>query len=277
MNAHRESHQAQVTQLPVNPQLREGAGSIPSEQLDRIVRRASELQRQQGVDEPGQLSEADILRIGAEVGLEPKYLQRAIAEAHAESLLPPPSVDLKLFDSLCGPGWVRVQRVVAGSGDTLQRRIEAQLSGRESLKPLRRRSGMSVWEPARGWVASLQRGLDFSGHGYELADARSIDLSLAPLERGYSVVTLTADLGNQRHGHLMSWGGGIGGAALVLTAIAIKKLGLGLLLGTVVVGAAAVAAVAGIAIAGRWTMTGLRRRTALKLEAVLDRVDPEGG
>lgn len=277
MNASRDPREALVTPLPVNPRLREGVANIPSEQLERIVRRASELQRQQGVDEPGALTEDEVMRIGAEVGLESKYLRRAIAEAHAESLLPPSTMDLPLLDSLCGSACVRVKRVVAGSGETLQRRIEAQLSERESLKVLRRRNGMSAWEPADGWIAHLQRGLDFSGHGYHLADARSVELTLAPLERDYSMVSLTADLGNQRNGHLISWAGGLGGSALALVFVGAKKFGLGLAMTSVLGLAAAAIAIVGIAIGTRWSLSNLRRRTLLKLESVLDRVDPEGG
>ncbi len=277
MATNHDSRQVPVTRLPVNPQLREGAGNIPSERLERIVRRASELQRHQGVDEPNLLTEEEVMRIGAEVGLEPQYLRRAMAEAHAESLLPQPPMDLPLLDTLCGPAWARVQRVVAGSGERLQRRIEAQLSERESLKAIRRRNGASAWEPADGWIAHLQRGLDFSGHGYDLADARSIELTLAPLETDYSLVTLTADLGNQRSTRLTSWAGAIGGTALAAIFVGASNLGLGLALTTALGLGLTAVAVAGIAVATRWSLSKLRRRTVVKLEAVLDRVDPEGG
>lgn len=277
MNQHEVPRQRPVTPLRASPQPGEGAARIPSGQLEQIVRRASELQRHQGVDEPGALTEEEIIRIGAEVGLEPQYLRRAIAEAHAESLLPAAPPELPVVDTLCGPSWVRVQRVVAGSGERLQRRIEAQLSERESLKAIRRRNGASVWEPASGWLDQLQRGLDFSGHGYHLADARSIELTMAPLERDYSLVTLTADLGKQRGGYLSAWAGGIGGPALALLLVGSSKLGLGVALTSVLGLGLAAAAVAGIALATRWSMANLRRRTALKLDGVLDRVDPDGG
>jgi hypothetical protein len=170
-----------------------------------------------------------------------------------------------------------VQRVVAGSGESLQRRIEAQLAERESLKAVRRRSGVSVWEPASGWLDRLQRGLDFGGHGYELANARGVELTLVPLERDYSVVTLAADLGNQRNHHLLGWAAGLVGTVIVATFAAAGEFALGLpgIVATAL--GLAAAAIAGIAVATRASLSSLRRRIALKLESVLDRVDPEGG
>lgn len=277
MTAEREASRPQVRPPSASPTTAAGGRPVPSDRIEHIVGRAAELQRQQGLGNSSALSEEDIVRIGAEVGLDPAFVRRALAEERAETLTPPAPGGSGLLDLLCGPGWVRVQRVVPGDSDSVQRRIETHLSTHESLKAIRRRPGASTWEPATGWMDHLQRSLDVRGHGYDLAATRGIELNQLPVESGHTQVSLTADLGNQRNHHVVGWLGGLGALVLAGTFIAIGEFGLDTAGALVATAGLGVAALFGVALGTRATLSGLRRRLIHRLEGVLDRVEAAGG
>ncbi len=70
-------------------------------------------------------------------------------------------------------------------------------------------------------VASLVRGLDLAGKGYQLAKkGKAVELRLVPLSEESSQVSLTVDVASDRAGWF--WGLGIGaGIPLTLVAMAI--------------------------------------------------------
>src|SRR5690606_2084492 len=206
-----------------------------------------------------------------EVGLEPDSVRRAIAEVRAESLAPRPPAGNRLFDALVGEGRVEVRRVVAGEPARIQQQVELLLRDREKLQPLRRRLGRSVWEASTGTMARLERFLNFSGREYALAEIRQVDLAVAEIEPGWSLVTLAGDVGNKRDEVL----GGLAGGVLVLAAVAAVLVGedgswaAGVAAG---LGAALVAAALGIPWARR-SLEQRRQRIVLLLEGLVDRAD----
>src|SRR5690606_25215619 len=131
--------------------------------LDRVIRRAAELQLQEAGDDGGELSEAEVLRIGREVGLDTGHLRRALGELRAESLVPTLPPDDGPLRRLVGDGRVRVDRVVPGEAAEVEERLVRWLSGAESLHAVRRRAGFSLWEPAEGFIAQIQRGMKWQG------------------------------------------------------------------------------------------------------------------
>lgn len=241
--------------------------------LDRVIRRAAELQFQEGEDDPGALSEEEVLRIGGEVGLEPAHVRRAIGEIRAEALVPALPPDRSPMRRLLGEGRIRAERVVPGEAHEIEERLVRWLTKAESLVAVRRRAGTSIWEPAEGFVAQLQRGLKWGGQRYQLAEARQVELSVQPLEEGYALVTMTLDVRNVRAeqggGYLAGFGGGAGALAFTVAAsAALPPIGLV---------AAAVAAVTagglgGLA-AGRHAFETRRERLRLEMEGLLDRLE----
>lgn len=244
-------------------------------ELDRIIRRAAELQFQESAGEDGgTLSEDEVLRIGKEVGLEASHVRRALGELRAEALVPQLPPDVGPLKRLVGPGRVRAERVVPGDVDDIEELIVSWLSGVESLDAVRRRAGVSLWEPAEGVVAQIQRGLKWGGQRYELAQAKQVEVSVQSLEDGFSLVTITVDLRNVR---MEQGAGAIGGFAVS-----------GAVLGTVLTAtalafppAAAVAAgLAGAALGGGGGMAIGRsayqqksERVRLAAEGLLDRLE----
>ncbi len=249
---------------------------VPSSELERVIRRAVELQHgtdgetDGGSDAPDSLTESEVLRVGREVGLEPRHVRRALAEVRAESLLPDPPEDAGVPRRLWGGAFARASRAVPGEPEEVQDRLESHFRERESLQSIRARPGRSLWEPAGGLVSKMQRTLDVGGRGYELAETRRVELSVTGLESGWSLVTLTADLRNVRAEQAAGWTAGA--AVLGFPALVVATVAVGLpveIAAPVVAGGAGGASVLG----ARRTTGKRRRRVELVLEGLLDRLE----
>lgn len=268
-------HDDKVERL--HPGREDGRGArrrIAAEDLERIVRRAAQMQQRAG--EPGQhaLTEEEVVQIGRQVGLEPDYVRRALAEVHAESLLPAPDPDSRLFGLLAGDARLPARRLVPGEPELIQQDLEAVLADEEGLRPLRRRPGRSVWEPSSNVFDRVQRSLGLDGRSYTLARARHVDLAVAELEPGWTLVTATADLTRERNEVLS--GGGFG-ALFAVVAAGVLTHSMDMEHATLLAaGSAVLTAMVAAAIAipwMRWHMAEKRARIRLGLEGLLDRVE----
>lgn len=242
---------------------------LPADRLEHVIRRAAELQHSAGDESPETLSRNEVMRIGREVGLEPHHVRRALAEQRAESLLPEMPEDDAVLRTL-GSGIVRASRAVPGRRAEVQERVEEHFRTRESLQAVRQRPGRSLWEPAEGLMSKMQRAMDVGGRGYELAEARSVELSVSDLEEGWSLVALTVDARNVRSQHAVSW---LAGSAPVwMFGFVVFEMGLGI--PPVVSGSLAGAGVLGTgALGGRWSFEKRRRRMELVVSGLLDRLE----
>lgn len=202
---------------------------VSSGELERVIRRAAELQFDEGADVTD-LDVGEVVRIAEEVGLEARHVRRALAEVQAESLLPTLPSDGGLPARLWGPGVVRHSRAVPGDPSEVQARLERHLEEKESLHSVRQKPGRSLWEPAAGLLKQMQRSLDVGGHGYDLAKARNVQVAVEGLEQGWSLVTLSVDVRNLRAGQATGWllglgatgtAGAVGSAILAGTGAAI--------------------------------------------------------
>jgi len=246
---------------------------IAAEDLDLIVRRAAEIQNKRGSPGSQLLTEEEVVEIGRQVGLEPEYVRRAMAEIHAESLAPRRLPGNRILDLVAGDPRVEVRRVVAGEPTRIQQQAELLLRDREKLSALRRRPTRSVWEASAGIMDRLDRFMNFSGKEYALAETRQVELGVAETEPGWSLVTLAADVGNKRDEALYTAGSCIAVAAIIAAVFTAVEGGFAILLS---IGAALFVGLAGAAIAIpwiRWAVGKRRDRVELLLEGLIDRVD----
>lgn len=247
--------------------------SVPSSDLERVIGRAAQLQSAAGEERAEYLDADEIVRIGGEVGLDPRHVRQALAEVRADALLPAAPEEGALAGRLWGSALVRGSRVVPGGPAAVQSRVEEHFRERESLREVRRRPGRSVWEPSSSFLSKMERGLDLGGRGYLLADTRRVELAVAGLEEGWSLATVTADLGNLRARHVAGWFGGslpffgLAAVALILTT-GFPPVGAGL----VAVGASAGAAAAGPGL----TFGRRRQRIEMAVAGLLDRLESGG-
>lgn len=255
------------------PARRSGAEApITQEQLERVIRRASDLQFRSSTRVSSDLDANEVVRIAEEVGIEARHAQQAIAEVRAEALVPDAPDDTGVMARLAGTSVVRVSRVVPGDQAYVERNLEHYLREKELLKPVRTLPGRSLWEPAGGLVSSMRRAMDVGGHGYTIAKAKRLQVAIQPLESGWSLVTLTADMSNVRNEVSGGWWGGLGLAGV--------GGALGLIIST---GGAALPVVGGVAIvagalgagtaAARAQVRKERLRMELTLQGLLDRLE----
>lgn len=167
---------------------------------------------------------------------------------------------------------MRARRVIPGRAADVQRRLETELRTTESLVPLRNRAGVSVWKPASDVVSMVRRGINLSGHGFALASARRIEVSVYEVEEDRCSVTMVADLRNQRASHVGGWYTGAGASTIGSTLVGTLALGLPAL----VVAPLAMGVLFG---GGTWlarrTLATEVEKVQIALEGLLDRL--EGG
>lgn len=256
------------------PPARRSSGSVTvsREQLERVILRASDLQLRRAKPAGGELRAGEVVQIGAEVGIEERYIRQALAEVEAASLIPDPPPDEGLARRIAGPAIVSASRVVPGSPAEVEANLESHLRREELLRQVRSRSGGSRWEPGTGLFHQMRRALDVGGRRYALAKARDLQISVAALESGWSLVTLTADIGNLRAARIAGWFTGLGlpGAAggfglFMATGGGIPPLMGGLAIFSGFTALATAAARVGLRKAGQ--------RTKLALEGLLDRLE----
>ncbi len=195
----------------------EGGRYLTRQDLEALIQRAAELESETGT--VPELSEQDVVRIASDVGLSESSIRRALAEYRGSGgeLL----VDRGWLTKAVGSGLVQATRRVPRPADEVRLEMESHFQSNESLRLVRRTHATSLWEPDRGLVPSLLRGLDVFGRGYELAKkTHAVELDVVPLGDESCQVTLTTDFRGQRAGWF--WGLGIGaGVPLAFGATAV--------------------------------------------------------
>lgn len=193
---------------------------LPRSRLEEVIQRAVELQlADEEAEEAAEtgLTDEEVLRIGRQVGLGPRHLERAIAEVRAAGLRPRMPVEDSLLARFLGPGFVRASRFVAGPPGEVEAVVEHELGVNERLRRTGRSGDASRWARADGWKGAARRSDGTSGrHPYELGTARELEVSVQEADRERSLVTVTADVRNQRTEQLLTRVSALGVSGLVL-------------------------------------------------------------
>jgi hypothetical protein len=230
--------------------------------LERVILRAAQLQAGSRDLEEG-LTEDDLLRLGADVGIPAPYLRQALMEERMRAAQP---AETGLAAWLAGARFVAADRTLPGTVDTVRAALEHWMDDGELLQVKRRFPDQTTWEARRGTVASLKRSFQMGGRDYILARAREVAGQVSDLEAGRVFVRLVADVGNSRRDQL--------GGAGVLAVTGAAAAGVLILLGF-----AAPLAVVALPLAGAGAIAVARahrreaERTQIALEQVLDRLE----
>ena len=160
---------------------------IDREALERIIRRAAELQT--GYRDIGDvLTPEEVIKLGREVGIPEGYLQQAMLE---ESTRADVSEGHGFLDQAFGPAQVRAQRVVQGDSESVEQALLQWMEEDELMAVIRQSAGRIAWEPLRSFQATVRAALG-GRRPYLLLKAETIEATLVPLETGYCNVVLTA-------------------------------------------------------------------------------------
>ena len=236
------------------------ARRVSSEELEAVIRRASELQFARGEAEDG-LSESEVMRIGKELGLEPAHVRRAIAEVRGR-----PREQSGMMVSVMGPDTVRATRTIRHPAPALGLSLEEYLVKCEFMVVQRRFPDRTRYVRGTGIGASLSRAAAKLGSRAATLDLKLVDVHVSPLDEDSALVEVSVPLGTMRTGLAVGGvvGGGGGGAAIG-TALAMIGPDPTLLIGFPIFGAAMLLA--------RGIYRGVAGGVQDRLEAFLDRVE----
>ena len=237
---------------------------ISREALERIIRRAAELQA--GAQDIGDgLTEPEVLALGKDVGIPPRYLHQALLEERTRTDVAEQS---GLWGWLAGPARLTGARVVPGERATVERALARWMQEEELLQLKRRYPDRTTWEPKVGAFASIQRALGTGGKSYALARAAEVAGQVTQLEPGFCHVQLVAGVRNQRKARLS------GAAALAALAIAVAALATAVplaIISPILFGNAALLGAAALFVGRRHRPQN--ERVQVGLEQVLDRLE----
>jgi len=237
---------------------------ISREALERIIRRAAELQA--GAQDIGDgLTEPEVLALGKDVGIPPRYLHQALLEERTRTDVAEQS---GLWGWLAGPARLTAARVVPGEEATVERALARWMQEEELLQLKRRYRDRTTWEPKVGAFASIQRALGTRGKSYAPARAAEVAGQATQLEPGFCHVQLVASVRNQRKARLS------GAAALVALAIAVAALATAVplaIISPILFAKAALLGAAALFVARRHRAQN--ERVQVGLEQVLDRLE----
>lgn len=183
---------------------------IDRDALDRIIKRAAELQAQE-LDTGEAMTEADLLKLGTDVGIDGRFLRQAMYEQSAGGVATERGLMAKWF----GPQRLFASRVVSGQKADVEAALAHWMAEGEALMVKRRMPDRTVWEQQRGFMAQMKRGFGVGGRAYHLARALDVSVAVTSLEDGYCHVELSADVSALRSG------AAIAGAASSGTALAV--------------------------------------------------------
>lgn len=241
---------------------------IDREALDRIIRRAAELQTSERDIGEG-LTESEVVSLGQDVGIPPRYLRQAMLE---ERMSGPRDANAGLLARIVGPREAGAERVVSGSREAVERALLGWVDANELFAVQRQLPGRITWETLGGVQAALRHAsamFQRKGPQFMLQKADLLVATVTALEDGYCHVRLDANLGRAR-------GGVVGGAAAVGSIAAAGSIVLFTLGALPVVAALPLPVAAAI----MWTITRtwppVHARVQLGLERALDFLERGG-
>lgn len=231
--------------------------------VDRVLARALELQADSPGDPQEQLTEAQLLELGKEVGLDPVNLRQALAEERTRVAIPD---ETGLLATLYGGAAASAQRIVRGTAAQVLKALDDWMQRQEYLVAQRYFANERiVWEARRDLFSVARRTV--SGKGEALARATDVAATVIALDESRVMVRLDARLGGYRalmaqQSAVVTGVGLVGGGVLAVLSFPLFAV------------AAPVAVIAPAAFAAaRASHRRTVARTQLALEQVLDRLE----
>ena len=253
-----------------------GRESLSRQDFDAVMRRASEFAAEEPGGSDGEFSDAEMVRIGREVGLSERHVRRALAEFRSGG-----GVVVRSrggIRDLVSPDDIRASRAVERPRARVRRELDEFMVGGQLLQRVRRRDDLLQYRPAIDWASRVARAASSTSRKHYVSAARLVEVRLEEVSSESTHVDILVDPGivaNYRSGAAIGGGivglvvgFGVGVALATLLSLALAAVG------GVVAGSAAALTVASVA--GR----GFRRRLHeihLEVEGILDGLERESG
>jgi hypothetical protein len=196
------------------PKPRNVPATIDRAAVERVLARALELQSGTAGSDPADvLTEAQLLDLAKEVGLDPVHLRQALAEERTRVAVPE---EKGLLATLYGGATVSAQRIVTGTPTQVLAALDDWMQRQECLRVKRHFSERIVWEADRSVASIVRRTV--SGKGDALVRANDVAATAIALESSRVLVRLDAYLGSHRLS-MASVNAGLGAASVVAGGI----------------------------------------------------------
>jgi len=142
------------------------------------------------------------------------------------------------------------------------------------LQPVRRGTGVLQYRPALDWASQLARAASFTSRKYYVASAKSVEIRLAEVEAGRTLVEMTVDPGTRADNVAgASIGGGAAGVGVGIGAaaslMAVTPLGVAAGAGIVVGGGLWSAITYAVGVSHKKKL----REVQVEVEGILDRLE----
>ncbi len=161
--------------------------------VDRVLARALELQASGSGDTPDRLTEAQLLDLAKEVGLDSVNLRQALAEERTRIAVPE---ERGLLATLYGGASASAARTVPGTPSQVLKALDDWMQRQECLIVQRYFTERIVWEAPRDFFSVARRNL--SGKGAALARANDVAATAIAVDGANVLVRLDARLGGYR-------------------------------------------------------------------------------
>jgi hypothetical protein len=183
--------------------------TIDRSAVERVLARALELQAGSAVDPTDRLTEAQLLDLAKEVGLDPVHLRQALAEERTRVVVPE---EHGLLASLYGGATVSAQRTVNGTPAQVLQALDEWMQRQECLRVKRHFTERIVWEADHGVAGTVRRVV--RGRGQALARAPDVAATAIALDATRVLVRLDAQLAGHR-ASMAQVNAGLTGASVV--------------------------------------------------------------
>jgi hypothetical protein len=232
-------------------------------EVEAVLGRAIELHVRSSAHRDGELSEAELLRIGDELGLPPHTLRQALTEVDGGIGLEHGWLARHLGAARAG-----ASRIVERRAGSVQAEIERYLLETECMVVERRFPERTVYVAASGVLASATRATRRLAGRHPLLQADRLEVSVQELDAGSCCVAVTVDLAQKRRDVAVT--GVIGGGTVTAAAAA---AGVILAPPVALVGILGIPAVVAILYGSRSAYRGTLAETTARLESLLDRLE----
>jgi len=165
-------------------------------EMEAVITRAIELQariEERSVDEG--IGAGELVRIAQELGISPQHVQQAIAEVRGK-----PPAEHDLLTSVFGQRHVGVSRYVPFPAAKAREQIDRYLIEREAMVVLRRHTDRTIYERGAGVGAAVARAASTVGARHPLLKAKTVTVSVTPVDEKSCFVAVSIDLSELRTG-----------------------------------------------------------------------------
>lgn len=188
------------------------ARRLSSQELEAVIRRAVEIQTAAGTPDEG-IPEAEVLRIGQELGIDAATVRRAITDVRGR-----PPEERGLLAKAMGPGVLRAARTVRRNAAMTGMLLEEYLLKCEYMVVQRRFADRTRYVRGTGFAAAMGRGMRVFNQSHKALDLAQLDVSVSAIDDDTCLVELSVDMGAVRGGMAAGAAAVGGGAAVAITA-----------------------------------------------------------